>query len=134
MVRAKVKLWLDRIAWSYSLISISIVLITFISYNVIGQIPLGVETWLYWLFIITGLIYPIAYVIRTIGRRSSLTKKVGELIRTNDRITAYQTAKLLEEPLWLVKTVFNKWKNKPGVVVKMGGEVVRFSDKIVFRF
>ena len=130
MVSVKVKEWLDRIAWGYSIISIITVIVTFISYNVVLQIPLGIETWLYWLFIIIGVLYPTIYLARAISRRSGLTKKVGDLIKSNDKISAYQVAKLLEEPLWSVKNVFKKWKDKPGVVVKIGGEIVHFDEKV----
>ncbi|NHI92517.1 MAG: hypothetical protein EAX96_08430 [Candidatus Lokiarchaeota archaeon] len=131
MVSSKVKMTFDRIAWSYSIISVIIVIITFISYNIIQQIPLGIETWLYWLFIIIAIIYPTVYVIRIVKKRSTLTRKVGDLLKNNEQISAYQAAKILEEPLWLVKNVFNKWKKKPGVVVKIGGDLIYFNKKIV---
>ncbi|MHA1797040.1 MAG: hypothetical protein ACTSVY_01220 [Candidatus Helarchaeota archaeon] len=131
MVSATTKMWLKIIAWIFSIMSIIIVIITYISYNVVSGIPLGPEVILYWIFIILGLIYPVVYSLRMLFRQTRLTKRVSEVIKNNERISAYQAAKLLEEPLWLVKNVFKKWRNKSGVLVKLGGELVHFDEKVV---
>ncbi|MHA1783868.1 MAG: hypothetical protein ACTSVE_01590 [Candidatus Helarchaeota archaeon] len=131
MVSATTKMWLKIIAWIFSIMSIVIVIITYISYNVVSGIPLGPEVILYWIFIILGLIYPVVYSLRMLFRQTRLTKRVSEVIKNNERISAYQAAKLLEEPLWLVKNVFKKWRNKSGVLVKLGGELVHFDEKVV---
>ena len=125
-----VKKWASRIAWAYSIISIVIVFITYLSYNVFGPYVLTIEVaTLYWFLIIIAFIYPISYLIYIITKQLNLNKKVMELLKTHDRITAYQASKLLEEPLWLVTNAFKK--SKLGVVAIISGDMVHFSDKII---
>ncbi len=131
MVNAElVKKWASRIAWAYSIISIVIVFITYISYNVFAAIPLTIQgVALYWFFIIIAIIYPISYLIYILLKKARLKKKVNDLLKNHNRITAYQASKLLKEPLWLVKNAFQDTKS--GVIVEISGDTVYFSKKII---
>ena len=125
-----VKRWLNRIVWAYSVISIVIVIITFFSYNVFGPFNLTIEVAaLYWSLIIIGILYPVGYLIFIVKKQRGLNKKVMDLLKTHNRITAYQASKLIEEPLWLVKQSFKK--SKLGVVATISGDMVHFNNKII---
>ncbi|MHA1405271.1 MAG: hypothetical protein ACTSSI_16025, partial [Candidatus Helarchaeota archaeon] len=121
--------WLNWILWGASILLIMIVVITFVSYNIINAMELTIiNVVVYTVLIVLGLIYPLAYFIYRIISHYQLKKKINALEGKYIKITDKQVAEITGAGLWEVRPFFRKWKS--GIIIEMN-TLTHFNQKFV---